>query len=100
MATYIPYVYKNITNRDVLDTIEEAAQKTNNTWFICGGTFVTKNTKGYYHVYVPENSRLYGKILADYRLGLDGKLHDTGKFYRVPTKESMIEWCKERGIEL
>ena len=39
-------------------------------------------------------------LLHKYYLNSKGKLTDKGKFYSIPTKESLLSWCAERGISL
>ena len=105
MATFIKNVYGKTTDRKLLDRIEEAWKQNQNEngsfplWWICGATFCTQFTNGYYHVYVPERNVLQGRILRDYRIGTDGQMIDTEKYYAIPTKEDLISWCNDRKID-
>ena len=42
---------------------------------------------------------LQGRILRDYRIGTDGQVLDTEKYYAIPTKEDLINWCNDRKID-
>lgn len=105
MATYIKNVYEKTLDRKLLDAIEEAHKQSQNKngsfplWWICGSTFCTKFTNGYYHVYVPEKNVWQGRILRDYRIGADGKMAYTDRYYSVSTKEDLINWCNDRKID-
>ena len=63
-----------------------------------GGTICTRFSNGYYHVYLLSNDIFEGRILRDYRIDRTGKMVDTNKFYRVPTKEDFYKWCAERNV--
>lgn len=105
MANYIPYPYKS-ADKKLINAIEEARKNLQGDsdflpeWWMCGSTFCTQKNNGYYHVYTPEKSPFYGKILADYRIDKHGKMIDTGNFYRIPNKEDLLKWCAERNIEI
>lgn len=100
----IPNVYGSTKDRKILDAIEQARGKNEDgslkNWWICGQTFCTQLTNGYYHVYCLEKTAFYSVILRDYRVSRDGKLTDTNKFYSVPTREDIINWCDERDLHI
>lgn len=102
MAKCIPYVYGK-ADRKLLDIIEAERDKNMNgnifpEFWQVGATICTRFTNGYYHVYSFERDPFNGKILRDYRIDRDGKMVETNKFYRVPTRDDFFKWCADRNV--
>ena len=102
MAKCIPNVYGN-ADRKLLDQIEAEREKlvVNGVlpefWQV-GSTICTRLDNGYYHLYLFEKDIFEGNILRDYRISRDGKMTETNKFYRVPTREDFYKWCTDRKV--
>lgn len=102
MAKCIPYVYGK-ADREILDIIETERDKNMNVNFLpefwqVGAAICTKFENGYYHLYLLEKDIFEGNILRDYRISREGKMIETNKFYRVPTREDFYKWCTDRNV--
>ena len=94
-------IYKN-ADKKTLDRIEMSRPCVDgkmSSWWQVGNAFCTQGKDGYYYLYVIEYNSVE-RVLHKYYLNSKGKLTDKGKFYRIPTKESLLSWCAERGISL
>lgn len=104
MAHCIPNVYGN-ADRKLVDQIERERDKLviNGTlpefWQV-GAAICTRLDNGYYHAYILEkNPYTREPILRDYRINRKGEMVYTESYYSVPTKESFLQWCRERDVE-
>lgn len=98
---FIPYIYGK-ADKKFVDRVEMARPSNNGvlaTWWRAGNAFCTQYDNGYYHCYIPEK-QYFGKILQHYYINRKGELKISKGYYNVPTKEDLISWCQERGIQL